>query len=85
MKFDSITVQERPGGQIKAHGTDEVGAFIFEGRFGVDQPLLRFVKKYVGKHSIFYEAQFNSQNGEINGHWGFGPGGNDGKFRMKKF
>lgn len=85
MNFGSINIAEEPNGQIYASGTDEVGEFTFQGNFNVADSGCKIVKSYLGQHSIYYEGILNKGLGEINGHWGFEPGSNDGKFRMKKF
>jgi hypothetical protein len=46
--------------------------------------VVRIFKQYKGKHAIFYEGRLTNP-GDINGDWGFGPGGKNEKFRMKKF
>ena len=84
MQFDSINVQEQPGGHVTAHGTDEVGEFTFQGTFSSKDTTVRLFKQYKGQHAIYYEGKLNRQAGEINGHWGFKAGENDGEFRMKK-
>lgn len=84
MKFTQINVDARPGGLIKASGTDEVGDFVFEGSFSPNNPECRIHKQYVGKHSIYYQGKVNTQTGEINGSWGFEPGDSNGGFRMRR-
>jgi len=39
---------------------------------------VRITKRYVGKHSIYYEGKLDRQQGEINGHWGFKAGDKNG-------
>lgn len=85
MNFNSINVLEQPNGQINASGTDEVGQFTFQGHFNNADSGCKIVKQYLGQHAIYYEGVLNKFAGEINGHWGFNPGSNDGGFRMKKF
>lgn len=85
MTFQSINVEEQPNGQIYASGSDEVGEFTFQGHFNTADSGCKIVKSYTGQHSIYYEGILNKGTGEINGHWGFTAGSNDGDFRMKKF
>ncbi len=85
MTFNNIQVAEQPGGQIYASGTDEVGPFTFQGHFSQNDTSVAITKQYTGKHTIFYQGALDRQTGEINGYWGFNVGGQDGKFRMKKF
>jgi hypothetical protein len=54
MHFNSLTVQEGPGGVINGQGTDEVGQFTFQGSFSHNTPECRITKQYLGKHAIYY-------------------------------
>ncbi len=54
-------------GEIKGEGRDWVGAFIVRGRYNLADGRCHWVKRYLGKHDVFYEG-FNEGKG-IWGTW----------------
>lgn len=50
---------------IAGEGLDSVGAFVIRGRYSVEDGRCHWIKRYVGKHDVFYEG-FN----EGKGIWG---------------
>jgi hypothetical protein len=54
MQFDTINVHDERGGQISAHGNDQVGEFTFNGSFNQVDSGVKIVKQYKGKHAIYY-------------------------------
>lgn len=84
MKFDKLVVDAKPSGLIEGSGTDEVGAFTFNGSFSPNEPVCRIFKQYIGQHAIYYQGTLDNTGSNIEGFWGFKPGSNDGKFQMKR-
>jgi hypothetical protein len=84
MQFDTINVHDERGGQISAHGNDQVGEFTFNGSFNQVDSGVKIVKQYKGKHAIYYEGVLNSFAHEVNGWWGTAPGSKEGQFRLRK-
>lgn len=75
--------KERPGkhwmelrltfrqGTMTGEGRDSLGQFLIRGRYQLDDGSCHFVKKYVGRHDVFYRG-FNEGKG-IWGTWEIPP------------
>ena len=74
MKFKYVSII---GNQIKARGSDFVGAFNFNGHIHKGQ--VEMNKKYDGNHSVAYKGQI--KNNIISGKWNLG--GMSGDFELK--
>jgi len=65
-------------------GTDEVGSFICRGDWFVETNQLRFIKQYIGQHSVIYDGVLTKhKRWEVEGFWAI-PGNCDGKFQLKR-
>ena len=71
MDFSKFAANPAPGGPIGGEGEDEVGQFKFHGSFSSDGTKVRFVKEYIGKHSIYYLGSVSTNPPVIEGQWGF--------------
>lgn len=54
-------------GSISGHGTDDVGAFSIFGKYDDETKEARWVKRYVGRHAVFYSGLL--ANKAITGNW----------------
>lgn len=54
MQFNNFYVYPVPQGYVKGGGQDTVGNFVFQGSFNNNATAVRFAKKYIGKHTIYY-------------------------------
>ncbi len=61
MDIETATIEVMPGGKIQATGTDEVGKFTFNGAFSTHDSTFKFIKNYIGQHTIYYEGTFNKK------------------------
>ncbi|WP_169974805.1 hypothetical protein [Tautonia rosea] len=58
-------------GVLSGEGRDRVGLFLVRGRYDLEDGSCRWVKKYVGRHDVFYSG-FNEGKG-IWGTWEIAP------------
>ena len=58
-------------GILTGEGRDRVGPFLVRGRYNLDDGSCRWVKKYIGRHDVFYSG-FNEGRG-IWGVWEIAP------------
>lgn len=82
MDFSTFKANPSPNGPIEGEGSDEVGDFEFRGNFNGEGNKVRFEKRYIGKHSIYYEGDVTMEPASIEGSWGFEPGSHDGTFKI---
>jgi hypothetical protein len=82
MEFTSITIELQPQGKVAGAGSDDVGAFSFEGCFHPELKLCRFTKSYHGQHEVYYQGIYDEASKTINGHYGFNPGDNNDTFQL---
>lgn len=69
MTFKNFYITPVPQGEIRGGGEDTVGKFEISGSFNNNATAVRFAKKYIGKHTIYYEGEFNGNT--IEGSWLF--------------
>jgi hypothetical protein len=71
-------------GSIRGAGIDNSGQFVIEGAYDAVNHGARWVKRYVGKHSLSYEG--SCSGGEIAGAWSLNKRGQErslqGEFRI---
>src|SRR5579884_4269834 len=58
-------------GQLTGEGRDRVGAFVLRGRYDLGDGRCSWVKRYVGRHDVFYKG-YNEGKG-IWGVWSIPP------------
>lgn len=58
-------------GEVTGGGRDMIGRFTVRGRYGAGGDV-RFVKQYVGKHTVYYEGLHDGE-GTILGVWSIPP------------
>ncbi len=61
MNLESATIEIMPGGKIQAIGTDGFGKFTFNGAFSSHDTTFKFIKNYIGQHTIYYEGIFDKK------------------------
>lgn len=67
MTFQQFYITPVPQGHIRGGGEDTVGKFQIMGSFNNNATAVRFAKKYIGAHTIFYEGEFTGN--AIEGFW----------------
>jgi hypothetical protein len=72
-------------GKVQGAGIDNPGHFVIDGSYDGVSSRLRWVKQYVGKHSVQYEGRYEGD--EIIGTWSLaqdvqGAGSKGGEFRI---
>ena len=68
MKLDKFSLKN---GQVEGKGNDTIGDFTISGTYNGDWNI-RFVKQYIGQHSVDYEGKIiktSSSDIEIRGKW----------------
>jgi hypothetical protein len=66
-------------GKLTGEGRDKVGKFTFEGSYDLQSGRCRWIKRYAGKHAVFYQG-FNEGKG-IWGTWDIPLGPQYGSLR----
>lgn len=72
MNFKKFYITPVPQGYISGGGEDTVGKFEITGSFNNNATAVRFAKKYIGQHTIYYEGEFTGN--AIEGYWMFDYG-----------
>ncbi len=62
MKFTNFYINPVPQGFVKGGGQDTVGKFYFQGSFNDNATAVRFIKQYIGAHTILYEGNFDGKD-----------------------
>ncbi len=68
-KMELATFRIHQNGKVVGTGTDSVGDFEINGTYQNHD--IKWIKHYVGRHSIFYSGHINSEQTSINGVWSF--------------
>jgi hypothetical protein len=58
-------------GLVTGHGTDIIGAFVFDGSYDT-RGNVTLTKKYLGRHSVHYQGVYDGE-GTIHGIWTIVP------------
>ena len=56
MTFQKFYITPVPQGHISGGGEDDIGEFEIMGSFNNNATAVRFAKKYIGQHTIYYQG-----------------------------
>ena len=56
MTFQRFYITPVPQGHISGGGEDDIGKFEIMGSFNNNATAVRFAKKYIGQHTIYYQG-----------------------------
>jgi hypothetical protein len=65
MKFEKLTIDVVPNGNVEGYGKDEVGVFVIKGSFDTAKNEVFFVKSYEDSYEWLYWGKL--QNKEVKG------------------
>jgi hypothetical protein len=64
MEFSPLMIKF---GVVKGHGYDAVGEFDINGYHGGKS--IKFIKKYIGQHSVLYDGHISKDGKKASGEW----------------